>query len=312
MKLSGLLLAGALAMTSLTTTASAGMLSGAFLGKSAGRADAFTNDFIGDGQDRWSTFSSMNSSMYQGGLIGGKSEFRFRSELITPWGDGRQPRNADRIHAQVIGLGLFNEREIGNLNLKFGGEAIVTGDITGLAATQSFVHNVFGFGNGYNRAEDNPRELDTGLHGQGHFEASYDFNAGEYLLVRPFAGYKHGFETGATVGADVVLGNLSRANHWSRDPVSGFLIPAERAAADTLKFGNVAIIAGYDITSMSSSELFPEDGVSMTDSYTRTRLGAQIDIGIGQWFIGGSQIGEQFNGQYEPQTVGVISFDFVF
>jgi hypothetical protein len=296
-----LLLSSIAAISCLSEAASAGSI----------RSSFFTNDYIGDGHDRWRSGSFTTFFGFEGDRTGGWAhDFRLRTEIISPWGSDEQPNNSDRPYAGMIGLGAFVNERIGLTEINIGGEVVMMGDQTGLQSFQDGFHELFGF-DGYTSDGASHVKIEDSFGAMMSAEAATSYFVGSEGALRPYLSAQFGYETFLRAGVDFIWGNYSFAEQFVRDPVSGFIQPSSSGRASAME--GFSFIAGVDYTAMTDSDLFPEHSdVDLKPGRFRGRLGVQGKIGAASVFYGVTHLTEEFESQVEGQTVGTLSVEFPF
>lgn len=271
----------------------------------------FTNDFIGDGHDRWRSGSYTTYWGYEGDWTGGVGyDLRFRSEIISPWGSSDQAQDDDRPYVGMLGFGAFANERIGLTDLNFGGEFLIVGDQTGLSKLQNGFHKVFGF-DGYMPEDDTHPHIEDAFTGMISGEVANNYFVGTKGSIRPFVGAQFGYETFMRAGVDFLWGNHSYAERFVRDPVTGFVQPSSTARASAME--GFSLLAGLDYTAVTSSDFLPDTAdVEMEPGRIRARIGMQGKIGPASVFYGATHMTKEFTSQVEGQTVGTLSVSFPF
>ena len=299
LRLLGLALGGCLAVTS---TVQAGER------YRVGHGLVFTNDIIGDGNDRWRTGSVASSHVYAPGWdgaaparLGEMLELRFNGEIIAPE-DISTPAPGDRPYAGALSLGLHSHVTRGRMEYALGGDLVVTGSQTGLDDFQGFLHDIVG--NDNMSAGVRRNQVGNEVHPTGVIEAGRSFTLGPVRL-RPFAEARAGVETLVRAGADLTLGGLTQGELMVREPVTGQRYRAVRADVS-----GYAIVLGADITYVEDSKFLPgRSGVQIEETRTRVRGGLHWEgRGGGSVFYGVTYLGEEFKSQREGQVVGSLQF----
>jgi len=268
----------------------------------------FTNDLIGDGDDRWRTGSVASSRIYAPGWdgqaprrFGEMLELRFNGEIIAP-DDISDPAPADRPFAGALSLGLHTHMARAGVDYALGADLVVTGPQTGLDDFQDWLHDRVGgdrIGGATRRAQ-----IDDGVHPTGVIEAGRSFDLGAVRL-RPFAEARAGIETLVRAGADLSIGSLTRGEIMVREPVTG-----QRYRVVREDGGGTAFVLGADIAHVADSELLPSrGGLRAEETRARVRGGVHWEgQGGGAMFYGVTWLGEEFEGQREGQIVGSLQF----
>lgn len=268
----------------------------------------FTNDVIGDGDDRWRTGSVASSRVYANGWDGAAPstfgellEVRFNGEIIAP-DDISTPAPGDRPYAGALSLGLHSHVTRGRTEYALGGDLVVTGSQTGLDDFQGFLHDTVAgddISAGVRR-----NQVDNDFHPTGVIEAGRSFTLGPVRL-RPFAEARAGVETLVRAGADITFGGLTQGELMVREPVTGQRYRAVRADVP-----GYSLVLGADIAYVEDSELLPSrSGVRIEETRTRVRGGVHWEgRGGSSVFYGVTYLGEEFKRQGEGQVVGSLQF----
>ncbi len=281
-----------------------------FAGPVAASADTlgwgriFSNDYVGDGHDRWRSGSFALSMLRGQGWDGAPppapgalTELRFRTEVIAParTRDGRD----DRPYAGLLAFGLFGHQSFGPIEGSFGGEVIAIGPSTGVSAFQERAHEILGF--------DLPRGIDRQLgdalhlHAQSELVLPMHMTTG--LTLRPFLAGESGSEEIARVGVDAIWGNIGHGDLWLRDPVTGQ--PYRGIEAETT---GLAIVAGADAAWVGDSVFLPD---REAQDRRRARIGLHWQPGPQvRLFYGLTWLSEEFEGQHEAQVLGSLKLEF--
>ena len=179
------------------------------------------------------------------------------------------------------------------------------GDQTGLPEFQAAVHDALGFDQAYDPTLNDPHLSDR-VTGRGSFELSRSFTLGEKAMLRPYGALAVGADEVATLGVDLVLGNMALPRRWVRDAVTGQVLSPDASSGFSL-------LAGIDGSYVrSSTHLSDESDVRPENIQTRIRLGVQGAIGPASVFFGQAWLSEEFVGQAEPQRVGTLSISLAF
>lgn len=268
----------------------------------------FTNDLIGDGDDRWRSGSVASSRVYAPGWqgqapsrFGELLELRFNGEIIAP-DDLSTPAPVDRPFAGALSLGLHTHMQRAGMEYALGADLVVTGPQTGLDDFQDWLHDIVG-GDEISRAARRG-QVDDGFHPTGVIEAGRSFELGAARL-RPFAEARVGVETLVRAGADLSFGRLTRGELLVREPVTGQRYRAVRA-----DMPGTAFILGADIAWVEDSEFLPgRANVTPEDTRARVRGGLHWEgLSGASVFYGLTWLSEEFEEQREAQVVGSLQF----
>ncbi len=275
-----------------------------------------TNDFIGDGQDRWRTGSIASSRVWgresgrdwDGTLPSGFGrliELRLGGQIIAP-ANLETPDPADRPYAGALSVGVHSHFQTGGLEMAVGGDLVVVGPATGLDSFHGAVHDLLGMPDLSKATLD--AQIDNGIYPTVVVEAGRSFAFGDGVL-RPFLEGRAGAETLVRAGFDMRWGGLEQGGLMVRDPVSG----QQYRAIDGGKTGYGFVIGG-DVTHVAHSVFLPEDrGYNPRDARLRARAGMEWrGKNGGGVFYGLSYLGQEFEGQGEGQFVGSFRAHFRF
>lgn len=277
-------------------------------GQWLGRAHLFTNDYLGDGHDRW------RSGSYQLSLLRGQAwhgqatgnplellEYRWRSAIISA---GRVRRDSvDRPHVGELSFGLHGHGRIGAVEIALGADLVALGPQTGLARMQRAFHDRFGF--------DGPHGTDIAiaddLRLQGQVSLSRLMPVSHQVALRPFATTALGIEDRVTLGGDLFLGPLWQGALLLRDETTGH--PMLAISGPQTGF---TLTAGADWTVVGQSLYLPE-GYEAEDTRLRARAGLHWQISPrASLFYGLSWHGREFEGQPEGQVLGALRIALTF
>lgn len=307
------LLAAICALTPLSSANAEGL----FKSKPAGEkkvqiSSIFTNDYLGDGEDRWRTGSLDVSATFGAGDLRDLPEnaweryqLRFRGEIIAP-SNITTPSATDRQYAGVLGLGLFTHFQKNSYDLYYGGELVFVGESTGLGNLQKSFHDELDILPPSTAVLNS--QVANAIYPTLHTGISKSFRS-DKRLIRPFAEVQAGVETFARVGMDVVFGTTLINDFLLRDSVSGQLI-GHSLADDSRGFG---FLLGADAAYVVDSNYLPNSGALKLESFRpRARAGIvyqQEKFGL---FYGVSWLGKEFEAQKSSQVVGSINLNVNF
>ncbi|WP_458789576.1 lipid A-modifier LpxR family protein [Yoonia sp. MH D7] len=269
----------------------------------------FTNDYFGDGHDRWRTGSSVVSVVtgredYTGlEGFGDLIEYRIGGQIISGTRGSGAP--GDRPYVGAISLGVHTHFDFGGTDLSMGGEVMAIGPQTGLSDFQRKFHNKFDI--------PLPPHVDQQLGNvfffNSTFEASRDVMLSDRVMLRPFVEGLAGVEDLVRVGGDVVIGAQPHDDMMLRDVVTGQLYRATQSPKSGLTF-----TFGGDLASVFGSAYLPEDqGYVVSETRARARAGVLFNLGRDKTlFYGATYLSEEFEGQGEGQVVGSLRLNFNF
>jgi hypothetical protein len=268
-----------------------------------------TNDFFGDGRDRWRTGSIASSRVWGPEWTGQAPagfgrllELRLGAEIIAP-DNIRNPDPGDRAYAGALSIGVHTHFQKGQTEFAMGSDLVVVGPQTGLDDFQDWFHDAFGI----RRPSDLVRDTQIGnsITPSVVFETGQSFDLGSRTTLRPFVEGRAGVETLVRAGFDLTFGELGRDELLVRDSVTG-----QRYRAITSDWTGYSFVLGADLAHVTASDFLPDDrGIGLSSSRERLRAGVmwQGESGL-SGFYGVTYLGEEFEGQPEGQFVGSIRF----
>ena len=273
----------------------------------------FTNDYFGDGRDRWRTSSYSLSytlgdkdELEYGDLRPSTSvELRLRAEIIAPADLTDLASFDDRPYVGIIALGAFKHIDWRNNEVAFGGELVFTGPQTGIGDYQAWAHSGIGATIPAGREDQFP----NGIYPSAFASIARQVKIQDRFMARPYFEAQAGYETFARAGADFFFGNDLSDRFLQRASTTGHLQTGIKHR-DT--YGATFVVGG-DVTYVSNSVLLPESqGYKKTPIRTRARLGILASLGKGDLFYGWTLMSKEFEKQKQPQALGSISIHFKF
>lgn len=273
----------------------------------------FSNDALGDQEDRWRTgsytLSRLQGAAWQGKLphgFGEILEFRLRTEMIAP-SNLANGSPKDRRYAGVLTLGLHSHFEWAGFQTSLGADLAITGDQNGLARFHSNLHEAMNVGMPGEQVLAN--QIDNGFHPTAVIEIGKPWTIGDTASLRPFIETQAGLENFLRAGADLTIGGLYRNALMLRENGTGQLY---RAIAGTPEAG-ASFTLGGDITRIFHSELLPQTQVEAEKIRKRLRAGMAWEYGGGaSAFYGLTWLSEEFIGQPEGQLLGSVNINLLF
>lgn len=271
----------------------------------------FTNDFLGDGQDRWHTGSYVVSAITAtrpwpelppkpGELL----EWRFRAEIIAPANTGR-PGPTDRRYVGNLSVGVHTHYARQNWQTSFGFDLVAIGPSTGLSDFQQAVHSIIG--NHIDAAANN--QLTDSVHPTVLVETGRLFSLTEKSYVRPFFEAQAGVETFLRTGIDIAIGDGCAGGLRIRDVTTGHRYRTSTCTDDR----GATLMIGADVAKVFDSAYLPSaDGYDTTDIRGRVRFGMEWSGEHGSVFYGLTYLGREFEGQPEGQLVGALNVKLAF
>ena len=275
----------------------------------------FTNDTLGDGQDRWQTGSYVASWLRgaEGTVnlperFGAAMEYRFSSRIIAPE-DVTTPAPGDRRYAGILSVGAYSHFRQGGFEVSAGSEMVLSGPATGLAKFQTEMHDLFGMASP--SAAVRAGQIGNAIYPVLAFEAARPIVLGGLggAVLRPFVQGRAGDETYLRAGVDVLFGPDFAAGVLARDETTGLLYQTmPRATGRGWSF-----LFGADTARVVQSAWFPAgSGPAASALRNRARAGLRWQgerLGV---FYGATWLGREFAGQGSGQVVGSLSLRWRF
>ncbi|MFD1910687.1 lipid A-modifier LpxR family protein [Halodurantibacterium flavum] len=270
-----------------------------------GSARIASNDFIGDGKDRWRTGSYRLSFGFTPPASGPgvgyirMIEFRLGAEVIAPEKLSR-PHEADRRYAGILNVGVRAHGTVGRrIYLTSGLEIYVVGPQTNLYRVHEAIHNAFGMAYSERAAE---LQIDDATYLATNHEAAWTVQLGP-LVARPFIEAHLGMETYLRGGVDLISGGWDVSRFVTRDMTTGHLMP----------FGQnqqrITYVAGIDWAHVAESDLLEHQ---VRRDRLRRRLGVHVHNEGSKLFVGMAYLGPEGINQRGGQRVGSVSITFAF
>lgn len=278
---------------------------------SLGFARLFTNDALGDGNDRWRTgsysVSLLRGTSWDGSLPGAPGEileYRLRGEIIAP-ADLHSPAAGDRRFAGVLAVGMFSHFALGQAEASFGVELAATGPQTGVGRFQRLVHQMLGM--------PKPRvlgnQIANGWQPTAEAEIGRSFHFGDAVTLRPFAEAQIGGENLLRVGGDLTIGSFGAGSLMVRDTVTGQRVEGIAGTAGQ----GVSVTMGGDVARVFDSAYLPAGGAAqLADNRSRLRLGLNWQGEKSAVFYGLTLLGKEFTSQPDQQLVGSVRLSLHF
>lgn len=277
----------------------------------------FTNDYFGDGQDRWQTGSYQVSWVRAApgtvGLpegFGDLLEYRFASRIMAP-ANLVAPAAGDRPYAGVLSAGAYTHFARSGYEFSIGGEIVGVGPSTGLDDFQSAAHDTFGMASpsAAVRASQIGDALFPVFSAEIARPIALDFAGAPGFVLRPFVQARAGDESYLRAGVDLLFGPEFTSGILARDEVTGLLYQTNgRATAPGLSF-----LLGADTAKVLHSAWLPSArGYNLTPFRNRLRAGMSWQgdrLGV---FYGATWLGPEFSAQPEGQVVGSVQLSFRF
>lgn len=278
--------------------------------KTLGWGRLFTNDFLGDGEDRWRSgsyaISLIRGNPWQGRAperMGSLIEYRFRSEIISP-SDITNPDPADRQYVGAVSLGAHTHFTHAAYDMSAGVDLVFVGPQTRVDELQEELHDLLGAP----RPNVSGFQLPDAVYPTARFEVSREISWPSGLRARPFVELQAGAESFARAGFDLTLGRYGARDLMLRDTVSGQLYTGVSGSKPL----GWSLVMGGDIAAVFDSRFLATPGISQKDTRHRLRIGLHGQWQAGAAFVGLAYLSPEFEGQQEGQVTGSINLRFPF
>lgn len=278
--------------------------------RSLGWGRIFTNDILGDGEDRWRTggyaVSNLRGRDWNGSLpttMGEILEFKVRSEIIAPE-SLFNPSPTDRRYAGTLSFGVHTYFERQGVEMNLGLDLVATGPQLKLDDLHEELHDLVG---GPTPRVSNS-EVDNAFLPTLTFEAAKSYVLKDDVIIRPFGEIQAGAETFARAGFDMTIGSFGQNGLRLRDNISG---QRYGAIIDPESRG-FSFMVGGDLTYVADSYFLDTPGIEAKDVRGRLRVGVVTEWERGGFFYGATYLSPEFEGQSEGQVVGSINARFQF
>lgn len=272
----------------------------------------FTNDFLGDGKDRWRSGSIVSSRVWgpawEGAApaaFGALLELRLMGQVIMP-ANLSVPDPDNRPWAGALSAGLHSHMQRGKAEYALGADLVATGPQTRLDDFQGWLHDLL--------SAPSPSDAVLAAQIPDSFRPSLAAEAGRRMSLadgvslRPFAEARAGDETLLRAGADLRFGGAGHDALWVRDPVTGQRYRAVEGTAQGVSF-----VVGGDMAYVARSIYLPESrGYQLTSRRDRLRAGLYWQGEGASAFYGLTYLGPEFEGQPEGQLTGSLRLNLRF
>ena len=297
-------------LVTLFVTALSGLVSAADLAMAEERITLgwgrlFSNDAIGDGEDRWRTgaysISTLRGLRWSGALPdtpGEILEFRLRVDTTAP-SNLQIADPLDRRYVGALSLGVQTHFDWQGMQASLGGGLTFTGPQTGIGGFQSWAHDLMGL--------EPPQVLDNQIENAVYpgvsAELGRDLALTAGVTLHPFVAAEAGVETLARIGGDILIGQAGGAL-FLRDTATGHRY---RGIAGT-GGSEMSFTVGGDLAHVFDSALLPEGGsVTLTEDRGRLRAGVQWQGERAAVFYGLTYLTPEFDEQPEGQILGSLN-----
>jgi len=265
----------------------------------------FSNDALGDTNDRWRTgsyaISMVRGPRWQGqapASFGSLIEYRGRTEIIAP-SNLTSPSPADRRYVGALSFGAHTHF------LALGGEArvgldlVATGSQTGVGKLQSALHELLGMPKPGNLSN----QIGNAVYPTVSAELGKTYAFGSSGQVRPFAEVQAGVESYLRVGGDITFGGFGKDSLMLRDQVTGQRYHGVEGTPEQ----GISLTLGGDFAKVYNSAYLPGGGAAvMTPTRRRLRAGLRWRGEKSEVFYGVTRLSREFDGQPIGQTVGSL------
>ena len=277
-----------------------------------GKARIYNNDFLGDGKDRWRTFSYsfsyLRGTQWNGSLptgFGELVEYRLRTEIIAPDDLTNPAIGTDRRFVSALHLGAFSHMALGKADLVLGVDLVMTGPQTGIGALQSWVHEHIGIG----KTQVFGSQIGNAVYPTLNAEIGREFRLSpaseRRIALRPFLEAQAGVETFVRFGADLTIGQAGLGDLLVRDTTTG----QRSVALKGVRERGTTLIFGGDVAYVNSSKYLPAaSGFSLVRPRVRLRAGLYSEWQNSSFFYGLTWLGKEFANQQSGQMIGSVTF----
>lgn len=277
-----------------------------------GNGRLFTNDAMGDGQDRWRS-GAYSMSWMRGpegtatrpDAFGELLEFRFSNRILAP-ANLVSPAAGDRRYAGIVTAGVFTHFQSEAFEVSLGAELVAVGPSTGVYDFQSRAHRVFGIPGP--SAGVGATQFADAVYPALSLEVGRSLDLGNGATLRPFVQMRGGDETYLRAGVDLYIGGYYSTGVTVRDETTGQLY-------QTLKKGvpeGLSFLVGADVTKVFASNWLPAPAYTRTTFHPRLRLGGHYQAKSFGVFYGLTYTGREFTAQPEGQLLGSLQIQFRF
>jgi len=276
-----------------------------------GWGQLFTNDYLGDGKDRWRTSSyqigEVRGYSWDGvrpSAIGDLLEYRLGLQIISPE-DLSKSNKDDRPYAGLLSFGVHTHFNRAGVDYSLGMDLYASGPQTQLGNFQSEIHDALGVQAPVSGILDD--QIGNNIYPTLVLEAGRKYRLRDNLTIRPFAETQLGLETFGRLGADVMIGQIGHDALLVRDATTGHLLRAAKTGITGYGF-----LLGGDMTYVTDSQLMPNGSVEANDTRSRLRAGWQWQGERAGLFYGATWLSEEFEGQSSDQVTGSIRLQLNF
>jgi hypothetical protein len=271
----------------------------------------FSNDYLGDGRDRYQSGSYVRSYMrgpsdWDGSpqTFGTMREYRLRSAIIASDGIGASP--GDRPYAGVLSVGVHSHYGHDAFRGSVGLDVTGVGPQTGVSRFQERAHDQLGLA----QVQFADMQLGNTFHLGLTAEVAEVLPLPQGFTARPFAELQIGPEDVARVGADLFVGATIASDILIRDVSTGQLY----RGTENPDITGFALVLGADMAAVVDSVYLPEErGATASGGRGRLRAGVHWQSeGDSSVFYGLTYLSPEFVDQSEGQVTGSLKLNFNF
>lgn len=271
----------------------------------------FTNDAIGDADDRWRTgaytVSRVRGYNWSGDLpkqMGDILEFRARAETIAP-ANLSKPDKGDRRYAALLSFGMHSHHDWRGNEVSLGADLVFSGPQTGISAFQDFIHELLDMP----KPQVAGNQVGNAVYPTLVAELGRSVALGDNATFRAFVEAQAGLETFVRVGGDLVIGRLGQDDLMLRDPGTGQRYRAVEGTRDQA----FSLVVGGDVAQVFDSNLLPSgEAATLAQNRSRLRAGVHWQGKKASAFYGLSYLGREFEEQPQGQVVGALNLNLKF
>jgi hypothetical protein len=271
----------------------------------------FTNDAIGDADDRWRTgaytVSRVRGYSWSGDLpkqMGDILEFRARAETIAP-ANLSKPDKGDRRYAALLSFGMHSHHDWRGNEVSLGADLVFSGPQTGISAFQDFIHELLDMP----KPQVAGNQVGNAVYPTLVAELGRSVALGDNATFRAFVEAQAGLETFVRVGGDLVIGRLGQDDLMLRDPGTGQRYRAVEGTRDQA----FSLVVGGDVAQVFDSNLLPSgEAATLAQNRSRLRAGVHWQGKKASAFYGLSYLGREFEEQPQGQVVGALNLNLKF
>jgi hypothetical protein len=270
----------------------------------------FSNDALGDLQDRWRsgsyTVSHLRGPAWTGQLpsrFGELLEYRFNLSTLTA-DHIADPRKDDRRFAGPLSLGLHTHTYWQGYDTSVGADLVAIGPQTGVGRAQIWLHDAIGVAK-----PDLSNQMENAFLPTFKAEMGRNLMLAETTSLRPFVAAQAGSETLVRAGGDLMIGSFGIGALMLREEGTGQRF---RGVAGDQTPGATFTLGG-DVAHVFDSAYLPEGGPAVaSETRSRFRAGMAWQGQKGSAFYGLTYLSPEFDSQPTGQLVGSVNLNLRF